>query len=240
MWNQRSWVLWMSKGDSNPKYFHNKATGRFLKNSILGIRDDNDQWHEQPEEIGRILVRCYDELFKTQTHGAFSLPLDFIPQIVTDDMNAQLVRTFQEWEMVNDLKQMAPLKAPSSDGMPPIFYQHFWQVVDQEQINPNASRNTIKGMFEVQEIKFYKKYLDLPSLVGREKKASFNYIKEHIWRKLQRWKGMKKSVQKFKGHLEPKKPNSSSTKVLHHRIAKDHFEEFKAISPTRTPPPRQT
>ena len=31
--------------------------------------------------------------------------------------------------------------------------------------------------------------MGLPSLVGRGKKASFNYIKEGVWRKLQGWKG---------------------------------------------------
>ena len=41
----------------------------------------------------------------------------------------------------------------------------------------------------MQEIKFYEKYLGLPSLVGRGKKASFSYIKERVWRKLQGWEG---------------------------------------------------
>ena len=44
-------------------------------------------------------------------------------------------------------------------------------------------------MLGVQEIKFYKKYLGLPSLGQGGKKTSFNYIKEHIWRKLQEWEG---------------------------------------------------
>ena len=37
------------------------------------------------------------------------------------------------------------------------------------------------------EILHYDKYLGLPSLVGKGKKESFNYIKEKVWRKLQEW-----------------------------------------------------
>ena len=47
-------------------------------------------------------------------------------------MNDELVGEFQEWEVVQALKQMAPLKAPGPDGMPPLFYQHFWSTVDSD------------------------------------------------------------------------------------------------------------
>ena len=33
----------------------------------------------------------------------------------------------------------------------------------------------------------YEKYIGLPSLMGKGKKESFNYIKEKVWRKLQVW-----------------------------------------------------
>ena len=49
----------------------------------------------------------------------------------------------------------------------------------------DETRQKIKRVLGVQEIKFYEKYLGLPSLVGRGKKASFSYIKERVWRKLQ-------------------------------------------------------
>ena len=41
MWYQRSRVLWLSKGDNNTAFFHNKATKRFRKNLIKGIKDQN-------------------------------------------------------------------------------------------------------------------------------------------------------------------------------------------------------
>lgn len=50
------------------------------------------------------------------------------------------------------------------------------------------TREHIKEELGVPEIRKYEKYLGLPSLVGRNKKASFNYIKEWIWRKIQGWK----------------------------------------------------
>ena len=46
------------------------------------------------------------------------------------------------------------------------------------------SRQLIKDCLGVEEIWSYEKYLGLPSFMGRNKKSNFNYIKEHVWRKL--------------------------------------------------------
>ena len=51
-----------------------------------------------------------------------------------------------------------------------------------------AMKLEIKEALGVPEIKQFYKYLGLPSPVGKHKKASFDYIKERIWRKLQGWK----------------------------------------------------
>lgn len=42
-------------------------------------------------------------------------------------------------------------------------------------------RTQIKEALGVMEIKQYEKYLGLPFFMGREKKASFQYIKERVW-----------------------------------------------------------
>jgi hypothetical protein len=51
-----------------------------------------------------------------------------------------------------------------------------------------ASKNIIKEALEVPIIRQYKKYLGLPSFVGRNRTESFSQIKETVWQKLKGWK----------------------------------------------------
>ena len=44
-------------------------------------------------------------------------------------MNGCLVKEFLPQEVHRALKQIFPLKALGPDGMPPLFYQHFWPTV---------------------------------------------------------------------------------------------------------------
>lgn len=51
-----------------------------------------------------------------------------------------------------------------------------------------ATKEEVKNLLGVPEIKEYERYLGLPAVVGRRKKASLNYIKDRVWGKLQGWK----------------------------------------------------
>jgi hypothetical protein len=51
-----------------------------------------------------------------------------------------------------------------------------------------AAQANILGSLGVPAIKQYKKYLGLPSFVGRAKYASFSQIKERVWSKIKGWK----------------------------------------------------
>ena len=50
---------------------------------------------------------------------------------------------------------------------------------------PCTTKEEIKNLLGVPKIKEYERYLGLPAVVGRKKKASLNYIKDKVWGKLQ-------------------------------------------------------
>jgi len=41
----------------------------------------------------------------------------------------------------------------------------------------------------VTELKQYEEYLGLPAMVGRNKRASFDHLKQKVWKRLQGWEG---------------------------------------------------
>ena len=47
--------------------------------------------------------------------------LEYVPIVITDEMNSSLSRAFEASEVNVALQEMAPLKAPGLDGMPPIL-----------------------------------------------------------------------------------------------------------------------
>lgn len=49
-------------------------------------------------------------------------------------------------------------------------------------------KELVKNLLGVLKIKEYEKYLGLPVVVGWNKKASLNCIKDRLWGKLQAWK----------------------------------------------------
>lgn len=104
MWNQWSRLLWLSMGDRNTLFYHSRAIKIQRKNSIRGIWDDSNQWHENREEIAAILTHYYQDLFSTSNSISISDALAHITQVITQDMNDKFSREFHECEIVETLK----------------------------------------------------------------------------------------------------------------------------------------
>jgi hypothetical protein len=52
-----------------------------------------------------------------------------------------------------------------------------------------ADRDAVKNILQVAESLGSRKYLGLPSMVGRNKKAIFGYLRDRVWKKIQNWSG---------------------------------------------------
>ena len=90
------------------------------------LLDSNGVWQEEDGKIEEVVVGYYINLFTSSNPMDFSELFQVIQPKVTPSMNQMLIKPFTKDEVKLALKQMYPLKAPSPDGMPPIFFQHFW------------------------------------------------------------------------------------------------------------------
>ncbi|KAK9997075.1 hypothetical protein SO802_021761 [Lithocarpus litseifolius] len=132
MWAQRSRLLWARQKDRNTKYFHSRAIRRYRRNKVEGIKDEEGNWKEQQVDIAEVLVKYFQDLFTASVPNGSQEMLSFIPTIIDEEMNDMLGQDFSEQEVAIALIQMAPLKVPGPNGMPPLFHQHFWGTVSHD------------------------------------------------------------------------------------------------------------
>ena len=125
MWHQRSRTHWLLSGDSNTKYFHNRASHRFRRNSISELRDSHEVLFTGEENVSAMIVDFYTNLFSSSNPSGLESVIQHTRGVVSANMNAGLIEEFTRLEVETALKQMAPLKAPGPDGMPPLFFQHY-------------------------------------------------------------------------------------------------------------------
>ncbi|XP_075660268.1 uncharacterized protein LOC142630139 [Castanea sativa] len=126
MWRQRLRINWSQHGDRNTSFFHAKASARHRKNLMEGLLNNDEVWQVEEDKMEEIEIGYLRDLFSTSNLVDFSNLLLVVQPKMTQAMNEWLVRPFVEYEVNGALKQMYPLKSPGPDGMPPLFFQHFW------------------------------------------------------------------------------------------------------------------
>ena len=131
MFHQRSRHLWITNGDRNTSFFHQKASNRKERNSIRGIICENGVWQEDDQIMERVILNYFTGIFQTNGQMDTTAVIEAIEPVVTGPMNEYLCQTFQAEEFHKALKQMHPKKSPGPDGMPPLFYQRFWSLLGE-------------------------------------------------------------------------------------------------------------
>ena len=88
MWQQRSRTLFLKCGDRNTSFFHSKASHRFRRNRITGLKNSNNIWCTGDNELKEIAHQYFSSLFTSSQPSAFSDILDAVLPSVTEDMNS--------------------------------------------------------------------------------------------------------------------------------------------------------
>lgn len=129
LWWQRSRINFLKYGDSNSKWFHLKASERKRHNRITKLRDNDGIWRESEDELQKVVVDYFMDLFSSSHPADFEGVLDKVEPRVTAEMNRELGKPYTGEEVAEALKQMHPSKAPGPDGMNPFFFQNYWNIV---------------------------------------------------------------------------------------------------------------
>ena len=131
-WHQRSRFSWLKYGDKNTKYFHSKASQRQRRNFIQEIRDQQNNWVEEMDDIVEVATEYFESIFSLGDSNIMEECIDSVPHKVTDDMREILSSEYSANEKKVALFQMGPTKAPEPDGMNALFYQKFWHIVGND------------------------------------------------------------------------------------------------------------
>ncbi|XP_060972109.1 uncharacterized protein LOC133038080 [Cannabis sativa] len=130
-WQQRSRSSWLKSGDSNTRYFHQKATTRRNTNNIKSLTDDNGIVHTSHSGLCGVIESYFQNIFTTDgvDREAVHRVISTIPCSITAEMNADLSKPFSATEVYNALTSMVDDNSPGLDGMSVMFYTNYWHIV---------------------------------------------------------------------------------------------------------------
>ncbi|MCI00180.1 hypothetical protein A2U01_0021197, partial [Trifolium medium] len=131
-WSQRSRALWLTHGDKNTSFFHQKASQRRRKNKIESIKDPMHQIHTDQEEIENTFINHFQQLFTTQTTANVADTTQVVHNKLDKAMQDYLDMEFTADEVYSAIKDMKSLAAPGPDGLPARFYHTYWDIVGRD------------------------------------------------------------------------------------------------------------
>ena len=76
-----------------------------------------------------IILDYFKDIYSTSFPIDFSASLGAVDKKVSNAMNEDLLSDFKAEEVQRALKQMHPTKSPGPDGMSPVFFQRYWDIV---------------------------------------------------------------------------------------------------------------
>uniref|UniRef100_A0A803Q6Z2 Reverse transcriptase domain-containing protein n=1 Tax=Cannabis sativa TaxID=3483 RepID=A0A803Q6Z2_CANSA len=130
-WHQRSRVSWLKSGDSNTKFFHQRANARHSNNKIKKLTGDDGQVYTSSHDILSQVENYFADIFTSQgvDQQAIQAVLDTIPELISRESQDVLSSPFTATEVYAALKSMSEDSSPGVDGMSVMFYTTYWHIV---------------------------------------------------------------------------------------------------------------
>jgi len=156
MWRQRSRAVWLCNGDKNTKFFQNKVSQRSKVNGITKIKDEDDVWWKGNEQIERVLISYFDDLFSSSNPSNIEAICEVVRGKFSNEHKLWCDMKFTDAEVNEALHQMHPLKEPGPNGLPTLFYQKYWHIIGVEVhklvlkiLNNNEQLHSINSTFVI-------------------------------------------------------------------------------------------
>ena len=121
-------------GDLNTKFYQALTKQRRVRNRIVGLHDAAENWITEDNGVEKVTVDYFEELFSTISPSKFDNFLSEIAPGITPQMNQRLLRMATEEEVREVLFMMHPEKAPDSDDMTTLFFQHSWHIIKSDLV----------------------------------------------------------------------------------------------------------
>lgn len=134
-WKQKAHIRWMTDRDRNSKFFHSSVAIRRAKLAITRIKTSDDTWLEDFFSISAHAIDFFRSLLTEDgppDAAAMNYFLTFIPNLLTQADNANLMRPVSMGEIKSAIFGLDPDSSPGADGFPGHFYQVDWDIISQD------------------------------------------------------------------------------------------------------------
>ncbi|KAA3469259.1 LINE-1 reverse transcriptase isogeny [Gossypium australe] len=128
LWRQKARCDWLQFRDRNTKFFHCRTMQRRKFNRILALRISNGEWRSEQNTLSDEAVKFFEDLYGENPNPMPDVPSDIFTSLKENDIDF-LNKPVLNDEIKKALFDMAPLKAPRSDGFHALFFQSQWDLV---------------------------------------------------------------------------------------------------------------
>ena len=134
-WKQKSRELWLKEGDSNSKFFHASTLIFRRRNFISEIKLDSGQWIHTREDIEQYFTSKFQMLYNSSLPQIPEDINELLSPCISEAENAEFSNIPEPLEIKKAVWEMHPLKAPGPNGLPGLFFKHYWEIVGPQIIS---------------------------------------------------------------------------------------------------------